>query len=294
MMNVLRLIREDLKNYGMVVAGNFLFAFGLNIFVVPLGLYSGGVIGFAQILRTLMVDTLGIAIPQGIEIAGIINFVFNIPLFLIAYRSISRRFFMKTVFSVVVQTIFLTVLMIPSIPIIEDVLAACLIGGIICGVGIGFCLRAGGSGGGIDILGVYFSLKKPDWSVGKLSIGINMVVFGLCAILFEIPVAIYSILYAVCMSLAMDKVHYQNINMTAMIFTKNDEIQTRIMNEMRRGVTYWKGAGAYTNEETYILVTAISKYEVGTLKRIIYNIDPKAFVIFNEGMSVSGNFEKRL
>ena len=63
---------------------------------------------------------------------------------------------------------------------------------------------------------------------------------------------------------------------------------------MHRGVTYWKGAGAYTNDETYILVTAISKYEVPQIKKIVKDIDPKAFMIFNEGMSISGNFEKRL
>lgn len=285
---------KDARNYGLVVVGNFLFAFGLNIFVVPLDLYSGGVIGFAQIIRTMMTQYLGVVIPGGVDIAGILNFLMNIPLFILAYRSISRKFFVKTLFSVIIQTIFLTMLVIPQTPIIDDVLAACLIGGIICGVGIGLTLRAGGCGGGVDILGVYFSLKRPGTSVGKLSIAINCVVFGLCALLFELPVAIYSVLYSVIMAQAMDKVHYQNINMTAMIFTKRNGIQKKINEEMRRGVTYWQGAGAYTDENTFVLVTAISKYEINTLKKIIHSIDPQAFVIFNEGMSVSGNFEKRL
>lgn len=288
------MIIKDARNYGLVIVGNFLFAFGLNIFVVPLGLYSGGMIGFAQILRTALTEYMGIGIPGGIDIAGILNFLFNIPLFLLAYKSISRKFFIKTLFSVFVQTIFLTVLTIPAIPILDDVLAACLIGGIICGVGIGLTLRAGGCGGGVDILGVYFSLKKPGTSVGKLSIVINFVVFGLCALLFELPVAIYSILYSVCMAQAMDKIHYQNINMTATIFTKREGLQKKINLEMTRGVTYWTGAGAYTDEDTYVLMTVISKYEVNTLKKIIHSMDPQAFVIFNEGMSVSGNFEKRL
>lgn len=288
------MIKKDFKNYAGTALGNFLFAFGLNIFIVPLGLYSGGIIGFAQIIRTMLTEYAGIQLPKGVDIAGILNLLMNIPLFLLAYQSISRKFFVKTVFGVMVQTLFLTILTIPSTPIIEDVLASCLIGGIICGVGIGLTLRSGGCGGGIDILGVYFSLKRSNFSVGRLSIIINAIVFSLCAFLFEIPVAIYSILYAVISAQAMDKVHYQNINMTVMIFTKKDGIQKQINEEMRRGVTYWKGAGAYTQEDTYILVTAISKYEVATLKRIIHQIDPKAFVIFQEGMSISGNFEKRL
>lgn len=237
-----KFLTKEVKEYGIIIFGNFMFAAGLNLFIVPLGLYSGGIIGIAQIMRTFLVDMMQVQIPGGIDIAGIINFGLNIPLFLLAYRSISRKFFTKTLFSVIVQTLFLTILTIPTIPVIDDVLASCLVGGIICGVGIGFTLRAGGCGGGADILGVYFSLRKPGGSVGKLSIGINMVVFSACAIFFEIPVAIYSILYSVVMSLAIDRIHYQNINMTAMIFTKMDGISQQILKEMGRGVTYWQGA----------------------------------------------------
>lgn len=290
----LRMKAAEGKNYALTALGSFLFAFGVNLFIVPLDLYSGGIIGMAQIFRTFLMNTVGLSLPQGLDIAGILNFLLNIPLFLLAYRSISRSFFCKTLFSVLIQTLFFTILAIPAAPIITDTLASCLVGGIICGVGIGLTLRSGGCGGGIDILGVYFSRKNADFSVGKLGIIINVIVFGLCALLFELPVAIYSVLYAVIMAQVMDKVHYQNINMTVMIFTKHDGIQKAINEKMRRGVTYWKGAGAYTDEETFILVTAISKYEVNTLKKLIHNIDPQAFVIFQEGMSISGNFEKRL
>ena len=66
------------------------------------------------------------------------------------------------------------------------------------------------------------------------------------------------------------------------------------MKEMGRGVTCWNGQGAYTGEESKILVTVISKYEINQLKRIVLEKDPKAFIIFNEGLNVTGNFEKRL
>lgn len=285
---------DEMKNYALTAFGSFLYAFGLNLFIVPLGLYSGGVIGIAQIVRTFLVDIANLSIPHGIDIAGILNFLFNIPLLLLAYRSISRPFFYKTMLSIISQTVFLTVLIVPQTPILTDTLASCLIGGILCGVGIGFTLRSGGCGGGVDVLGVFFTRKNANFSVGKLGLIINGAVFGFCALLFELSVAIYSVLYAVIVALTMDKVHYQNINMTVMIFTKHNGIQTAINEQMRRGVTYWKGAGAYTDEETFILVTAISKYEVNTIKKLIHDIDPQAFVIFQEGMSISGNFEKRL
>lgn len=285
-----KLRMDTMKIYASIAAGAFLFSFGLNIFIVPLGLFSGGVVGIAQIIRSIVNQY----VQLNFDIAGLLNFAINLPLFFIAYRHISRKFFWRTAFCVVLNTFFMTCIPIPAAAILEDVLAACLIGGICCGVGIGLALRAQGSGGGIDILGFYFSMKNPGYSVGKLSIFVNVFVFAVCACLFNIPTAIYSIIYTVCMSLVMDRIHYQNINMTVMIFTKTMDVQTQIMQTMRRGVTFWKGAGAYTQSDTFILITVISKYEVPQIRKIVKEADANAFMIFNEGMSISGNFEKRL
>ncbi|MEG0526289.1 MAG: YitT family protein [Longicatena sp.] len=283
---------EEYIKYAYVIFGGFIFAAGVNLFIVPLNLYTGGVIGIAQIIRSVLSQYAHLDFG-GFDIAGIINFAMNVPLFIMAYRSISRRFFIKTLLCVLAQTLAFTVVMIPSKPIIDDVLAACLIGGLIGGFGIGLALKSGGSGGGLDILGVYFA-KKSNFSVGKLSIVVNALIYVCCALLFTISTAIYSIIYTACMYMMVDKIHYQNINMTAMIFTKNDKVQESILKETRRGVTYWKGAGAYTKTDTFVLMTVINKYEVSQLKKIILSIDPNAFIIFNEGMSISGNFEKRL
>lgn len=283
---------KKIKQYGIIITGAFLFCLGVNLFISPLGLYNGGVVGISQIIRTIIVDYFPSV--KNFEIAGIINFIINIPLLLIAYKSISKKFFIRTVVSVISQTIFFTVITIPSTAIIDDPLAACLIGGIITGAGIGITLKAGGSGGGIDILGVYFTKKYKNFSVGKLGIIINAIIYGICAILFELPTAIYSVIYTTFFSMIVDKIHYQNINTTAMIFTKMENIECGIMKEMGRGVTCWNGQGAYTGEESKILVTVISKYEINQLKRIVLEKDPKAFIIFNEGLNVTGNFEKRL
>lgn len=286
--------KTELKKYAYILIGGFIFAIGVNLFIVPINLYSGGIIGIAQIMRTLCIQNLGLNIPSNIDIAGILNFLINIPLFFMAYRSISRRFFIGTLLCVIAQTVSFTIIPIPAVPIIDDMLCACIIGGLISGFGIGIALRSGGSGGGLDILGVYFTKKFENFSVGRLSIFVNIVVYVFCAFIFDVPTAIYSVVYMICFSMMLDRTHYQNINMTAMIFTKNEQVQESIMKETGRGVTFWKGAGAYTRTDTYVLVTVISKYEVSQLKRIIYGLDEKAFVIFNEGMSISGNFEKRL
>ena len=285
--------KESYKLF-MVILGGFIFAAGVNLFIVPLNLYSCGLIGIAQIIRTILIEIVHLPLPTDFDVAGIINFVMNIPLFVMAYKVISRKFFIKTVLCVLAQTIAFSFVMIPKQPILDDVLASCLIGGVITGFGIGIALRSGGSGGGLDILGIYFARKFKNFSVGKLNLVVNAVVYLICAFLFTVPTAIYSILFMACFSLMLDRTHYQNINMTAMIFTKNKDVQQAIMKETGRGVTYWDGAGAYTDTETRVLVTVINKYEEEQLQRIVDHLDPKAFIIFNEGPTVSGNFEKRL
>lgn len=285
--------KEEWNNYALLVFGTFLFCLGVNFFVVPLDLYNGGIIGIAQIIRTLLMESLPFSIPSGFDIAGILNFVINLPLLFLAYRSISKSFFVKTLLSVGLQTLFLSIIPVLKQPIIDDVLASCLIAGLLCGFGIGVCLRSGGSGGGLDILGVYYT-KNFSGSVGKLSLIVNAFVFGVCAWLFQIETAIFSILYMVFMTMVMDRVHYQNINVTMMIFTKNEKVKKVIMETTGRGVTYWEGAGAYTDEKTNILMTAVNKYEAPQIKKLIMDMDPQAFIIFNEGLHISGNFEKRI
>ena len=132
--------------------GSFIFALGINLFVVPMQLYSSGVLGIAQIIRTLVESVIG---KTTLDISGIINFLINIPLFMLAYRTISKRFFVRTLLSVISQTVFLTFIMVPTTPLVDDILTNCIIGGIVTGFGIGLTLRCSGSGGGLDILGVY-------------------------------------------------------------------------------------------------------------------------------------------
>lgn len=281
------------SSLGIILMGTFLFALGVNLFIVPAGLYNGGFMGIAQIIRTLLVEYTPFTM-KSIDIAGIINFVINIPLLILAYLKMGKRFFEKTIFGMIFLTLFLTIIKSPSVPIVDEELTACIVGGILAGFGTGIMLRAGGSGGGLDILGMYVTKIKPGFSVGKISMFVNFGVYLLCAVLFNIKVVIYSVIYTVFVSIVMDRAHYQNINTSVMIFTKKEGVANAIIKEMKRGVTNWDGKGAYTNENTTVLITVISKYEITRLRKVVYDIDPNAFMILNSGLDVYGNFEKRL
>lgn len=275
------------------ICGGVLFAAGVNLFITPLDLYNGGFMGIAQLIRTFLTSALHLSFGQT-DIAGIIYFLVNLPLLYLAWSKMGRGFFFRTVVTVIVETAALTFIPIPERSLIDDRLTSCVIGGIVAGFGTGLVLRGGSSGGGQDILGLYFTKKFRNFSVGKMATIINVFVYGICLLMFNLETVIYSLIYGVISSVACDRIHIQNINMSVMIFTKKLGISKAIMNEMGRGVTNWDGAGAYTNETSYILFVMISKYEVNQIRRIVHNIDPNAFMIFTEGCSVEGNFEKRL
>ena len=281
-------MKQKIRDYGVILLGSFLFCAGLNWFIVPLGLYNGGTVGIAQIIRTLLnLDT-------GFDIAGILNFCLNIPLLLLAYFQFGKSLFFKTFFSIITQTLIFTYLPIPVQPVIEEYAVSCLMGGILAGTGVGITLKAGGSGGGLDILGLYFTKKNKDFSVGRFTLLVNAVIYIICEFLFELPVAIYSVLYSAVYSMAVDKTHLQSINTSVMIFTRNKGICEIILKELNRGVTYWEGVGGYTQTNTYVVYTVLSKYEVRILEEKLRQEDPDAFVIVTEQDQILGNYEVRL
>lgn len=286
--------KRELIQMSWAIGGALLFAVGVNLIITPLGLYNGGFMGTAQLLRTFLVKTLHLTFLGQFDLAGLIYFAINLPLLYFAWKEMGKVFFVRTLITVIIQTGFLTLIPIPKVPIIDDLLTACIIGGIIAGTGTGMVLRGGSSGGGQDIIGILCAKKFPGFSVGKVSLLMNVVVYGICAMLFDIKIVIYSLIYATVLAMSCDRAHIQNINMSVMIFTKKRGISKAIMDETGRGVTNWDGEGAYTNETSYILFVMISKFEVGQIKRIVNSIDSNAFMIFSEGCSVSGNFEKRL
>ena len=277
---------NTVSKYLMLIAGSLLFPVAVNCFVVPAGLNTGGFVGLAQNISTILVGSAALT--------GAINFCFNIPLFVLSWKSISHKFFVKTVLSLIIQSTALSFLPVLSEPILPDPLSNAVFAAVIGGFGIGLCLLSGGCAGGLDILGVYFSKKAPDISVGKISYMINFFVLGWSAFLFSLPAAMYSLIFVVIMYFVSDKVHYQNINVMALIITQNPEIKDVILEQTHRGVTCWKGNGAYTHSNTEILLSVVNKYEVNSLKKIVKDHDPHAFLLITGTKPVLGNVEKRL
>lgn len=286
--------KEIINEYIRIAAGCLLFSVSVNLFVVPSGIYNGGIYGLAQIIRTVLVRYTDFNILTSFDISGIINYMLNIPLFYIAYRYISKQFFVRTILCLTLQTVLLAVIPIAELPLFSEPLLNVAAGGFLAGYGLGLMLRARGCSGGVDILGIYFLHNDIPLTVGKISIIVNAVIYLICAALFNLDVACYSVIYAAIISYTMDKTHYQSINMLCFIITGNKELQYQLTKALGRGITYWQGKGAFLDSDRIINVVVISKYEVKELKRVVNIIDPNAFVFMSEGITVDGYYLKKL
>lgn len=293
-----RLYTKLMHNKGLRLVGgllgSLLMSVAINVFIVPQGLYAGGAYGLCQVIRTLLQTKLGV--EASFDLAGVLYFFVNLPLFLLAFRTLGRTFCLKAGICTVSNSVFLALIPSPAVPIIPDPLTSCMIGGILVGFAAGLVLSCGCSTGGLDILGLYLSKKNNKFTVGRFCISFNVCLYLLCFILFDATTAIYSAIYNVLSNLFLDRLHRQNVSVQLLIFTKSKDpaLPKYIMEQLDRGVTYWQAKGAYTGDDVQVLCVCLSKYEIDTLEQVIRDIDPNAFFVMQEGVRVVGNFKRHL
>ena len=277
------------------VVGELIAAAAVNLFIVPLNLYTGGLLGVCQLLRTLAQTHLGWSFGA-YDVAGILYFLLNIPILLLAYKTLGKALVFKTLVCTTSYSLFYSLIPIPATPIVADRLTACLLGGILAGVGSGIVLTCGGSGGGLDVVGLCLSKRGSRFTVGKFSLTFNFFLYAACLLLFSPEVAIYSVIYNFFTAMVLDRMHQQNVSVQALIFTRNDEtaLARFIIDQLGRSVTYWNGIGAYTGENVHVLCVCLSKYEIEELLHAVNTIDPHAFVTAQEGTRIYGNFSRKL
>lgn len=277
------------------VVGELIAAAAVSLFIVPLNLYTGGLLGVCQLLRTLAQTHLGWSFGA-YDVAGILYFLLNIPILLLAYKTLGKALVFKTLVCTTSYSLFYSLIPIPATPIVADRLTACLLGGILAGVGSGIVLTCGGSGGGLDVVGLCLSKRGSRFTVGKFSLTFNFFLYAACLVLFSPEVAIYSVIYNFFTAMVLDRMHQQNVSVQALIFTRNDEtaLARFIIDQLGRSVTYWNGIGAYTGENVHVLCVCLSKYEIDELLHAVNTIDPHAFVTAQEGTRIYGNFSRKL
>lgn len=276
------------------ILGVACYAAAYRWFLVPADLYSGGFTGVSQLIKLFLVEGLGLHVPKEMDLTGSILWCINLPLFVLGYKSIGKKFLYRTIIAVCIQSVLLTVIPAPDKLLLDDLLLNCVVGGVLSGFGVGITLRAGGSGGGTDIVGMYCAKHYPEFGVGKLNMVINLFVYTIAAIRYDVEVAAYSMIFSIVAGIMMDRVHDQNIKVSVFVVTKEKGMGEKINRTMIRGVTSWKAWGEYSRSEEIVHMVVVNKYELLQLKKLIRQEDPHAFVQVMSPDMIIGNFEKRL
>lgn len=264
----------------IIFLASILLGFAYNGFLLPHKILSGGVAGIAMIL--------GLYLPLN---SGVFIFALNIPIFIMGYLYLGKRFIFNSAFSVAVTSVAMQ--FIPVEVIVQDLLLSSIFGGVLAGVAIGLIFKMGGSSGGFDVIGMIIS-KKRDLALGNFFFTLNAVIIFFAGFLFSWDLALYTMLSIFATGKVIDAIHTQHVKLTIMIISsKGEEIRDQLLAKLYRGITMIDGEGAYSKEPRKVLITVITRYELDEVKSVVKATDPRAFVNITETIEVIGFFHRK-
>ncbi len=276
-------ISSVLWNLILISAGSVVFGIGLKSIAIPHGFITGGISGL----------TLLVYYVSGILSPGLWYLLVNIPIFMIGWIHISRRFFLYSLYGMAFLSAAIDLIGF-TLPIKEPMLAV-LAGGVLMGAGSGMILQSLGSAGGLDIIGIILN-QKYSLRLGTFYFGFNVVLFAFSFGALDADLVLYSLFMSFISSQTLDYVMgFSNQRKLVFIISDlNDRIAKEIHTRLNRGVTFLSGSGAYTGKAKNIILTVVHNYQLKRLEEAALTIDPEAFVITENTFNVLGRgFSRR-
>jgi uncharacterized membrane-anchored protein YitT (DUF2179 family) len=266
-------------------------AFALEIFLQPNKFLDGGVTGIALLFQAIFGVNLSLTI-----------IVLNLPFIIASYYVVSHRFAYKTLFSILLLGAVLLVLKSfhESMPTItKDPILVAVFGGFFLGLGSGLAMRGGCVLDGTEVLALY-TFRKTSFTVSEVIFAANIVIFGIAAFKFGIEISMYCLLTYFTASKTIDYVveGIEEYTGVTIISGSSELIKSRLVNEMGRSITIYKGERGYLpgsfeiSADCDIIFTVITRLELRRLKNLVQETDPKAFVIANTIKDASGGILK--
>lgn len=271
--------KRILANIALLTIGNLIYAAGINSIIIPQHFLGGGVMGVALIAH-YFIPALN---------TGYAYFLLNIPLFVLGWFSISRRFVLYSAYGMLSLSVITAFARFGELSISNPILAA-ILGGIVCGTGAGIALRSQGSAGGLDIVAIYLN-QKFGLRIGNTTSAVSVMVLGAGAIFLNFEAALYSLIFVFTSGKALDAV-LTGFNQKKTVFIISDcfdDIASQILVKLHRGVTYLDGRGGYSGQEKKVILSVITLTELSKLKQMVFDIDPTAFVVVNDTLEVIGH-----
>lgn len=271
--------------YTVIIIGMLIACIGINGFLRPAHLLSGGVTGIAAIINYI----------TNINI-GLLTFLINIPIFILGFIFLEKDFCITSLINMALFSILLGVTQnISKIMPVNDILLQSVFGGILSGIGSGIVFRTKSSQGGTDIIGAILKFKQ-NIPVKNTTLTANLMIVLVGGMIFGMNLALYTLIgfyiSASAMSFVKDALMDQK---SVMVISKESGvIANEIMSTLVRGVTFLDAEGAYTNEKKKIIYCIVLSKEIPKIKEIALKYDQKAFISVNDVTEVKGRgFKER-
>ncbi|MDH6356755.1 YitT family protein [Parabacteroides sp. PF5-9] len=261
-----------IQDYVIIFFGTLLYGFGFNGFILSNEIVIGGVSGVSALIF------YATNIPVSIS-----YFVINAFLLAFAFKILGYKFLIKTIFGVISLSASLSFFewLFGGVPLIQgEIFMSIIIGGAICGTGLGLIFAANGSTGGTDILAAIIN-KYKNVSIGTGLLMFDFVIIASSYILFQdIDKIVYGFVEMGVNNYVLDRIINANRqSVQFLIFSqKYDEITERILKDLGRGCTLLDGVGGYSQKPTKVVVLLAKKSESLTIFRLIKEVDPQAFI----------------
>ncbi len=264
-------------DYGLVILGSFFVAIAFNLFLLPNNVASGGVAGISTITKGVF----------GWE-PGVVQWVLNIPLFIMGWLILGKNFGVKSLVGTVVLPFFvlLTSSMDAATP---DPLLGAIFGGMGVGLGLGIVFRGRASTGGIDLAAQVIH-KFTHLPLGICVAMLDGLIVITSAFVFSLEEGLYALIGLFVTSRTIDFVQVGlNTSKNVMIITEEvDEVRDEIFRQIDRGVTVLSGAGGYTERERRVVMCVVQQNEFIKLTQTVKTVDPGAFVVAMNATEVLG------
>ncbi len=270
-------------NIFLLTVGGVIFVIGINGIIIHHNFIPGGLYGLC----------LFIFYKTDLFSPGAWYLLINLPLCVLGWMLVSRRFVLYTLYSVIIITLaseFITI----NLGIHEQIYAA-VAAGFICGAGCGIMLRSLGSAGGLDVIAIILN-KYFNIGIGKTFLMFNLTLFSLVISSYSTDIFIASIILTFITSNSLDYFLslFNQRKIVYVISESSKEIAKTIMKEMKIGATFIKGRGAYSGRNKDILMAITNNIQLKRLEETVFTIDSDAlFVVENSYDVIGSSFKKR-
>ena len=277
--------KEIVTDLLIITLGCFLLAAGIALFLDPNRLAPGGLSGVAIILNKLL--------PLN---TGLLLLILNIPLLIVGLIKFGRQFLFSTVYATVMLSLLTDLIswiagLFGVEAVTGDLFLASLFGGLLSGAGLGLVFSRGCTTGGLDIVVALIHKRWRHLSVGRIFLAVDFLVAAASAAVFQdIAIGLYASFGILIYSVVMDAILYggQGEKFVYIVSEIPDGIRARILSELDIGVTDVEGVGGYTGRNKKILLVAVRKHLYPSLRDIVREEDPAAFMIVNDARAVYG------